>query len=363
MIDIFLAPKQYIQREGVLAEAGQYVKPFGKRPLVLGDALVFSIIRSTLEDRLLASGLSPIFVLFGGESSLGEVSRLADIARQGNADFIVGTGGGKALDTSRVVADRMKLPLITIPTSAATCSAASSVAVIYEKGVRQETVSGKGADLVLVDSTILSQAPSRLLAAGMGDALAKWYEGKPMYDRMERPDQATRAALTLSTLLRETILTQALQAYDDVNHRKNSPTVETVVETNLLLTGVISGLGGGKFRVAVAHALLYGLTVLPQLHQNLHGEVVSWGIIVQLCLEKNEKELNLLLPFFTKIGLPLTLKKLGFANVEDPLFWEGLKRTCVKGGPAQNLGFPVDEQKLYRAILEADERAKSLTLK
>ncbi len=361
MIDIFLAPKQYIQREGVLAEAGKYLKPFGKRPLILGDALVLSIIRPTLEDRLPASGLSPIFVLFGGESSLGEVSRLVDIAHQGNADFIVGTGGGKSLDTSRVVADRMKLPLITIPTSAATCSAASSVAVIYEKGVRQETVSGKGADLVLVDSTILSQAPSRLLAAGMGDALAKWYEGKPMYDRMERPDQATRAAMTLSTQLRETIFAHALQAYDDVNQRKNSPAVETVVETNLLLTGVISGLGGGKFRVAVAHALLYGLTVLPQLHQNLHGEVVSWGIIVQLCLEKNEKELSLLLPFFSRLGLPITLKQLGLTNSEDPLFWEGLKRTCVKGSSVHNMPFPVDEQRLYRAMLEADERARAAT--
>ncbi len=84
----------------------------------------------------------------------------------------MGTGGGKAIDTARVVAEKTKLPLITIPTSAATCSAASAVAVLYERGVRQATVNGKGAELVLVDSSIIAQAPVRLLTAGMGDALA-----------------------------------------------------------------------------------------------------------------------------------------------------------------------------------------------
>jgi glycerol dehydrogenase len=258
-----------------------------------------------------------------------------------------------------MVAEQLKLPLITIPTSAATCSAASAVAVVYEKGVRQATVSGKGADLVLVDSTILSQAPIRLLASGMGDALAKWYEGKPCYDQMKEPDSATQGALSLSTQTKETILSMGLRAKEDVVAKKNSYAVEKVVEANILLTGVIGGLGGSKFRVAVPHALLYGLTVLPQVHQNLHGEMVSFGIIVQLCLEKNEKELQVLLPFFSQLGLPITLKSLGLTNVEDPLFWEGLKRTCAKGSSVHNLPFPVDERKLYHAMMEADERASS----
>ena len=67
MIDIFLGAKQYIQREGLLGEAGNYLKPFGRRPMVLGDELVFSIIRPVLEDRLKSAGLSSSFVLFGEE--------------------------------------------------------------------------------------------------------------------------------------------------------------------------------------------------------------------------------------------------------------------------------------------------------
>jgi glycerol dehydrogenase len=360
MIDIFVGCKQYVQKEGALAEAGDLLKAFGRRPMVLGDELVLSIVRPVLEDRLRAAGLSPSFVLFGDECSMAEISRLVKIVREEKLDFIAGTGGGKVLDTTRLVANELKLPLVTLPTSSATCSAASAVAVVYEKGVRQATVSGKGADLVLVDSGIQARAPLRLMAAGIGDALAKWYEGKPCYDQLKERDSGVESAMTLSTQARETLLRLGLQARDDVENGRNSPAVETVVENNILLAAVIGGLGGSKFRVAVPHALLYGLTVLPQVHQNLHGEMVAFGILVQLCLEKNEKELAILLPFFSRLGMPITLKALGLSNLEDPLYWEGLKRTCVKGSSVHNLPFPVDEQKLHRAMLEADERARGI---
>ncbi len=361
MIDIFLGPKHYIQREGLLAEAGIHLKRMGRRPLILGDELVLSIVRPTLEDRLAAEGLFPSFVLFGGECNLAEISRLETVARREGLDFIVGTGGGKVIDTSRVVAENLRLPLVTLPTSAATCSGASSVSVIYEKGVRQATVTGKSAELVLVDSSILAAAPFRLLAAGMGDALAKWYEGKPGFDRMKDKDSATRAAMTLSTQVKETILELGIKAKGYVETHENSSAVETIVENNILLTAIIGGLGGSKFRIAIPHALLYGMTVLPQVHQNLHGEMVAYGIVVQLCLEENEEELKCLLPFFSRLGLPLTLKELGLANVEDSLFWEGLKRTCAPGSGVQNMPFPVDEKKLYQGMLEADERAKAVS--
>jgi glycerol dehydrogenase len=357
MIDVFLAPKHYIQREGILREVGDYLRPFGQRPLVLGDELVLSIIRPILEDRLKAAGLAPSFVRFGEDCNLQEIARLEEIAREDRLDFIVGTGGGKAIDTARMVADRMKLPLITIPTSAATCSAASAAAVVYEKGVRQATIDGKGAELVLVDSGVISRAPARLLAAGMGDALTKWYEGKPCFDRMERPDPATHAAMTLSTQVKETIFSFGMEAKRDVDAGKNSDAVQTVIECNILLTGVISGLGGSRFRIAVPHALLYGLTIIPQIRQNLHGEITSYGIIVQLCLEKNEQELKAILPLFSQWSLPLTMKELGLSNVENSLFREGLKRTCAAGSAVHNLPFPVDERKLHQAMLEADERA------
>ncbi len=344
------------KRPGILADTGAELKAFGRRPLLLGDELVLSILRPVLENHLRSAGLSACIVPFGVECSLDEVARVADIGRSDNVDFIVGTGGGKAIDTARAVAGRLDLPLVTLPTSAATCSAASTVSVIYEKGIHMDTIHGKAAELVLVDSAIIAAAPSRLLAAGMGDTLAKWYEGKPTYDRTPDPSPSLQAALALSTQVKETIFDCGLEAKQDADAGKNSPAVEKMVEANILMAGIIGGIGGATFRVALAHGLLYGMTALPQIHHHLHGEVVSYGLVVQSCLEKNEEELGRLIPFFSELGLPLTLEELGIHDVEEPLFREGLRRTCAKGSSVHNLPVPVDEQNLLRAIQEVEER-------
>jgi len=359
MIDIFLSPRQYIQKDGVMNEAGMLCKPFGRRPMVLGDSLVLGLIRSGLESCFREAGLSPFFVVFAEECSRKELSRLKEIIASEKLDFVVGTGGGKCIDTARIVAGSLGLPFVTIPPSAATCSASSSVAVIYENGVRQETFSGKGPDLALVDSGIISRAPNRLLAAGMGDSLAKWYETKPIFDNMKEKDSTTLGAMNLSTQIKETIFGMGLKAKRDVEDGRNSLEVERILEADILMTGVISGLGGAKFRTAVAHGLLYGMTVLPAIHEDLHGEVVAFGMLVQLCLEKKEKDFEELLSFLKCLEMPLTLQSLGFTDQNDSLFKEGLRRTCAPGSSVHNMPFPIDEKNLLAAMQETDDRVRA----
>ena len=132
--------------------------------------------------------------------------------------------------------------------------------------------------------------------------------------------------------------------------------MEKMIEANILMAGVIGGIGGRTFRVALAHALLYGLTILPQVHHYLHGEVASYGLVVQACLERNEAELNRLISFFAQLGLPTTLAEVGILDTENPRFREGLRLTCVKGSSAHNLTRPVDEKVLLQAILDVEER-------
>jgi glycerol dehydrogenase len=362
MINIFLSPRQYIQKEGVINEVGPLCLPFGRRPMVLGDSLVSEIIRPKVEVLFREVGLAPLFVVFAEECSRREILRLKEIIVSQKLDFVVGTGGGKCIDTARIVAGTLGLPFVTIPTSAATCSAASSVAVIYENGVRQETFTGKGPDLALVDSGILSRAPLRLLAAGIGDALGKWYETKPIYDNLKDPDSATKAAMNLSTQIKETVFESGLEASRDVEADKNSTAVEKVLEANILMTAVVSGLGGAKFRIAIAHGFLYGMTVLPCIHEDLHGEVVAFGMLVQLCLEKKEKDFEVLASFLKQLDMPLTLQSLGFTDLDNPLFQEGLRRTCAPGSSVHNMPFPVTEQSLLNAIKEADERMRVFRL-
>ena len=356
MTDIRLGPKRYVQHPGALDEAGTLLKPLGRRPAIVADERVTRIVRPRMERALDSAGLRPGFIAFQVECSEAEVGRVAAEARAFAADLVVGAGGGKAIDTARAAAGELGLPLVTVPTSAATCSSTSAVSVFYEKGMRIATRTIAAAELVLVDSAIVAAAPARLLAAGMGDALAKWYEGKPTYDRRADPTPALRSAMLLSTELKETLFGCGLQAMRDATAGACTPAVERVVETNLLVTGLISGIGGNDFRVALAHGLLYGMTVHPRVHEFLHGEVVSYGLVVQSCLEGNALEMERLIAFFDALGLPLTLAELGLSDRANPRFGHGLRRTCAAGGSAHNIAVPVDESGLLRAMLAVDER-------
>ena len=68
--------------------------------------------------------------------------------------------------------------MVNCPTVASSDAPCSALSVIYtEAGVFQEyRFYRKNPDLVLVDTQVIAQAPARLLTAGMGDALATWFE-------------------------------------------------------------------------------------------------------------------------------------------------------------------------------------------
>ena len=69
----------------------------------------------------------------------------------------------------------------TVASSDAPCSALS---VIYTEdgSFEQYRIYRKNPDLVLVDTQVIAQSPPRLLVAGMGDALATWFEAKTCVD-------------------------------------------------------------------------------------------------------------------------------------------------------------------------------------
>jgi glycerol dehydrogenase len=129
-------------------------------------------------------GISYSVFPFGGECSAAEIHKGSAAAKETGARLIIGAGGGKVLDTARAVAADLMLPVVNCPTVASSDAPCSALSVVYtEEGVFQEyRIYGRNPDLVLVDSSIIAKSPARLLVAGMGDALATWFEAKVCAD-------------------------------------------------------------------------------------------------------------------------------------------------------------------------------------
>ena len=116
--------------------------------------------------------------------------------------------------------------------------------------------------------------------AGIGDALAKWYEASVSSGHSSQT--LIIAAIQQARVLRDLLLQQSLTALEE----PGGETWQEVVDATVLLAGVIGGLGGAQCRTVAAHAVHNGLTQLPEAHGLLHGEKVAYGILVQLRLEE-----------------------------------------------------------------------------
>jgi glycerol dehydrogenase len=228
--------------------------------------------------------------------------------------------------------------------------------VIYtEEGVFQEyRFYRKNPDLVLVDTAVIAQTPPRLLVAGMGDALATWFEARTCVAgsvKNMRGGGSTRSAAALAELCYRTLIEDGAAALRAVETKVVTPALERLVEANTLL----SGLGFESSGLAAAHAVHNGLTAAAGTHRYLHGEKVAFGLLVQLVLEGAPRvTVEQVLTFSSEVGLPITLAQIGLAELPADILIQVARRATAPGETIHNEPFEVTAEMVADAVLAAD---------
>jgi len=363
MLSVFSSPCRYTQGKNATASLGLEMKTLGLEgpALIVAGKSAFALLSTTWEQSLSAAGLGHQVHRFGGECSLAEIERVKASAREARPRTIVGAGGGKVLDTARAAACDLRLPVVNCPTVASSDAPCSALSVIYtEEGVFQEyRIYGKNPDLVLVDTQVIAQSPPRLLVAGMGDALATWFEAKTCVEgniKNMRGGASTQSALALAELCYRTLLSDGADARRAVQLQVVTPALERLIEANTLL----SGLGFESSGLAAAHAVHNGLTAAPPTHEFFHGEKVAYGVLVQLILEgKPRSLLDQVLRFSTEVGLPVTLADIGLGELTPEMLAQIAARATAKGETIHNEPFEVRPEMVADAIRAADAAGRA----
>ena len=125
-------PAKVFRGPGALDCLGNFCKTQGDKVFVLGGKIALAKTKEHIQTYLLQSGIEVVAVeWYGGECSQENIQRLADTAIALHAEVIVAVGGGKALDTGKAVGAHCSLPVVTVPTIAATCAAVTPLSVMY----------------------------------------------------------------------------------------------------------------------------------------------------------------------------------------------------------------------------------------
>jgi len=358
MLKVFCSPARYVQGRDATRELAQQMRRLGltTRPSIIVGPRTRRETEPLWRDTFGTAGMAFDVIDFGGECSRPEIERCIAEARRTGAGCIVGVGGGKVLDTARAVADALDLPVVCCPTIASSDAPCSALSVVYTPdGVFAECLYyRRNPELVLVDTSLIARAPVRYLIAGMGDALATWFEADTVH-RAHRTNvvggASTQAALAIARLCYQTLRADAREALAAARQGAVTPALERIIEANILL----SGLGFESGGLAVAHAVHNGLTAAPQTHQYLHGEKVAFGTLVQLVLEgRASEEIAEVMGFCADVGLPLTLSQLGITELSPDQARLIAERAVAPGESSHHEPFELTWVMVKDAILAAD---------
>ena len=363
MLSIFCSPTRYTQGKNATTSLGREMATLGMEgpALIVAGRSARSLLSEAWRTSLGEAGISYHVHTFGGECSVSEIERVKAAVQENTARVIIGAGGGKVLDTARAAAADFSLPVVNCPTVASSDAPCSALSVIYsDDGDFQEyRIYRKNPDLVLVDTQVIAHSPPRLLVAGMGDALATWFEAKTCVEgniKNMRGGASTQTALALAELCYRTLLNDGADALRAVQTQVVTPSLERLVEANTLL----SGLGFESSGLAAAHAIHNGLTAVPPTHAFFHGEKVAFGALVQLILEgKPRCPVDRVLEFAAEVGLPMTLAEVGLGEMTGEMLNRIATRSTAIGETIHNEPFEVRPEMVSDAIHAADATGRA----
>jgi len=356
MLKIMTAPGRYIQGYNVINDFAIHASRLGNHPFIIGGKTALSQVQDRIKPGVESCDMECSFSVFTGKGTRKDAFDLKAEAEKSGADIITGIGGGLAIDTAKVVAHHTGLPLVIVPTIASTDAPCSSTALQYtEDHVIDDIVLLKrNPDLVLVDTRIIAEAPTRFFIAGMGDALSTWFEANTC-EMTGAKNQAgarpTAAGLAIAKLTYSTLMEYGESAKTAVDCNTVTPAVEMVIEANCLL----SSIGFENCGLGASHSFGVGVGTLKGTEDRLHGELVGFGVIANLIIENYPKEeIDRVIEFCVSVGLPVTLDELGVEDLSRESIRRAGKACFGPGSNMQNLAFDVTEDLAADTIIAAD---------
>ncbi len=329
-------------------------KSFGKNVLIVGGKTALSKAIEKLYAALSDFNIVDT-VIYGKECYRERIEELFNTYKDKNVDFVIGVGGGKAIDTSKCLADLLLVPVVTVPTIASTCAASSALSVVYNK---EHAFEGfwrfkRPCRHTFIDTQIIAEAPEEYIRAGIGDTLAKYYEVE-FSARGQQKTYKDNLGIKISQMCNTPLLDIAIKTTEAAKKHTATKELEEAALIILVSTGMVSALINPAFNGALAHALFYGLTELKGFEESfLHGDVIGYTTIVQLVLDKKLAEAKKIKALIEKMGVETTLFERNVDTSYENL--EKVLNATLSDPDMDVIPYKITKEMLYDAIIEVEK--------
>ena len=269
-----------------------------ERGLIVCDSNTLKIAGRQVNEYLEIGGHQMKKVVVEGANSQ-ELLRVED-ALDG-MDFLVGVGGGRPIDLAKQAGFNKNIPFVSIPTAASHDGFGSARSSIRQAG-RKTSMQAIPPIAVVADTTIISRAPSRLLAAGVGDIVSNQTAVLDWRLDGQKADYSEYAA-ALSEM--------AAQLVEDGIEKVASGTEEGVrlVVKALISSGVAMSIAGTSRPASGGeHKFSHWLDANSD-NPALHGEQCGLGSIVTMYLHGGDWEK--IRDTLKAVNAPINAKGLG----------------------------------------------------
>ncbi|PTY40280.1 iron-containing alcohol dehydrogenase family protein [Brachyspira hampsonii] len=293
---------------------------------------------------------------YGGNSTFENVDLLKEKKAVIEADMIFAVGGGRALDTSKVLADMMNKPIFTFPTLASNSAAVTSLSVVYDNdGSFREMFSLKRPPLhTFINTDVILNSPENYFIAGLGNALSKQYEVL-FYTRNESLNYRNFLGIEIIKNCSNDILKYYSEAVNDFRNKKSSDVLNRVILHIIYTAGLTSVMAGYNYNIYLHN----GLTKLKRMGEKfLHGELVAYGILLLLTMNEQYDAREDIFKFNKSMSLPTCLKDIGInkASLENDDINTALDTKYISS-------YGLDKEMVLKAIIDLEEFNNSKYIK
>ena len=274
-------PRIVVTGPGVLEQLPAVIAELDlpERGLIVCDSNTLKIAGRQVNEYLEIGGHQMKKVVVEGANSQ-ELLRVEDALDC--IDFLVGVGGGRPIDLAKQAGFNKNIPFVSIPTAASHDGFGSARSSIRQAG-RKTSMQAIPPIAVVADTTIISRAPSRLLAAGVGDIVSNQTAVLDWRLDGQKADYSEYAA-ALSEM--------AAQLVEDGIEKVASGTEEGVrlVVKALISSGVAMSIAGTSRPASGGeHKFSHWLDANSD-NPALHGEQCGLGSIVTMYLHGGDWE-------------------------------------------------------------------------